>query len=74
MYSDYLYFTEEGDPTTFHDIVVHDLDDVENCFRTSPERHCAFDFSGKLKARLFVCEFFAKPFPVGQLDSCLTNS
>ena len=72
MYSDYLYFTEEGDPTTFHKLVVRDLNDIENCFRTSPERHCAFNLSGKLKARL-VCKFFAKPFPVRQLDSFLTN-
>ena len=57
MYSDYLYFREDGHPTTFHDLVVHDLADIENCFRTSPERHCAFDLSGKLKARPSVCKF-----------------
>ena len=59
MYSDYLYFEKtEGHPITFHESVVHDLAQIENCFRTSPERHCAFYSNGRLKVRSYVCDFF----------------
>ena len=57
MYSDYLYFKKtKGHPAIFHESVVHDLALMENCFRTSPERHCAFYSNGRLKVRSVVCE------------------